>query len=450
MPTNLDIIFMAAKFFIRSVKKNGEATLFVRVQIKDRQIDIRLSTGLTVDAAEWRKSQTSRNTWESYREKESSMFLIIDAIKKVVKTLENEEASITSDLLKRRIYEIVNAEEISAEKERREIEAKEEEERNRISFNNFVANYIEECATGVRKKENSTMNVAPSTVKSYRGFFAQLKAYQESSDVVIDFADITVEFYEGFKKFMVDKNYSPNTIARMVKICKRMCYAAERAKLFDAKDIRMNVKAKSREVDNIYLSEERVQELYNLDLSQHKAWERVRDVFVVGCLTGQRVSDYKRINKNMIVTLSDGNEYIKLKQEKTGKTVFIPLDYRVADILNKYDGTLPKLFDQKINDYIKKVGEMLGWIETVRFEEQRGSEEHTVEHRFCDMIKTHTARRSFATNMYRAGASLGSIMAITGHSSEEQLRIYLKLTDEEKAIAARKEMFLRNSVKTSR
>ena len=104
------------------------------------------------------------------------MFLIIDAIKKVVKTLENEEASITSDLLKRRIYEIVNAEEISAEKERREIEAKEEEERNRISFNNFVANYIEECATGVRKKENSTMNVAPSTVKSYRGFFCSTKS----------------------------------------------------------------------------------------------------------------------------------------------------------------------------------------------------------------------------------------------------------------------------------
>ena len=441
---------MAASFFIRSVKKNGEATLFVRVQIKDRQIDIRLSTGLTVDAAEWRKAQTSAKAQQSYRRIESSMFSKIDAISKVIVTLENEEISLTSDLLKRRIYEIVNAEEISAEKERREIEAREEEERNRITFNNFVARYIEECATGVRKKENSTMNVAPGTVKSYRGFFAQLKAYQECRDTVVDFADITVEFYEDFKKFMLDKNYSPNTIARMVKICKLMCYAAERVKLFDAKDIRVNVKAKSREVDNIYLSEERVQELYSLDLSQHKAWERVRDVFVVGCLTGQRVSDYKRINKDMIVKLSDGNEYIKLKQEKTDKTVFIPLDYRVVDILDKYGGTLPKLFDQKINDYIKKVGEMLDWTETVRFEEQRGSKEYTVEHRFCDMIKTHTARRSFATSMYRAGASLGSIMAITGHGSEEQLRIYLKLTDEEKAIAARKELYFRNSIKTLR
>ena len=151
------------------------------------------------------------------------------------------------------------------------------------------------------------------------------------------------------------------------------------------------------------------------------------------------------VNKSMIVELTDGNKYIKLKQEKTRKIVFIPLDYRVEAILEKYNGVLPKLFDQKINDYIKKVGEMLGWTEIVELDEQRGSMEYTAKRRFCDLIKTHTARRSFATNMYRAGASLSSIMAITGHGSEEQLRVYLKLTDEEKAIEARKEMYFRNN-----
>lgn len=88
---------------------------------------------------------------------------------------------------------------------------------------------------------------------------------------------------------------------------------------------------------------------------------------------------------------------------------------------------------------------MLGWTEIVEMDEQRGSMEYTAKRRFCDLIKTHTARRSFATNMYRAGASLSSIMAITGHSSEEQLRVYLKLTDEEKAIEARKEMYFRGN-----
>ena len=44
------------------------------------------------------------------------------------------------------------------------------------------------------------------------------------------------------------------------------------------------------------LTEERIQELYEYDLSNRPAWEKIKDVFVVGCLTGQRVSDYKRIN----------------------------------------------------------------------------------------------------------------------------------------------------------
>lgn len=436
---------MAAKFFIRTIKKNGYATLFVRIQDPDKGLNIRLSTGLVVNSDAWKKSETSANAKEKYRRTEQSMFDKLDEISKVVETLEKENIPLTSALIKQRVYEIVNAEQIAAEKQRQEEEKKKKQEQERITFNDFIAQYIEECATGGRKKKDSTLNVAPGTVKSFRGFFAQLKAYQEDRHVIIDFPDITVAFYEDFKSFMLDKQYSPNTIARMTKILKTMCYAAERVKLFDAKDIRTSVLAHPKDVDNIYLSDERIQELYALDLSAHEAWEKVRDVFVVGCLTGQRVSDYKRINKSMIVELTDGNKYIKLRQEKTRKVVFIPLDYRVEAILDKYNGILPKLFDQKINDYIKKVGEMLGWTEIVEMDEQRGSMEYTAKRRFCDLIKTHTARRSFATNMYRAGASLSNIMAITGHGSEEQLRVYLKLTDEEKAIEARKEMYFRSN-----
>ncbi|KAB5286527.1 tyrosine-type recombinase/integrase, partial [Bacteroides stercoris] len=59
--------------------------------------------------------------------------------------------------------------------------------------------------------------------------------------------------------------------------------------------------------------------------------------------------------------------------------------------------------------------------------------------RFCDMLLSHTARRSFATNAYKAGVPLPSIQAITGHSSEAQLRRYLKLDAEEKAVIALKD-----------
>ena len=258
---------------------------------------------------------------------------------------------------------------------------------------------------------------------------------------IVDFPDLTLGFYNDFRQFLIDKSYSPNTIARMIKICKTICYAAEQLKLMDAGNIRSGFEVIYKDVDNVYLTEERIQELYDYDLSDRPAWEKVKDVFVVGCLTGQRVSDYKRISAKMIVTLTDGNRYIKLKQEKTGNIVYILLDYRVEAILNKYNGELPKVYDQKINDRIKEIGEALGWTEIVELDEQRGAMEYTAKKRFCDLLKTHTCRRSLATNMYKAGCSLSSIMAITGHSSEQQLKTYLKLDESEKGMLAAKENY---------
>lgn len=436
---------MKARFFIRTIKANGEAPLYVRVRSDVKGIDIKQSTGLTVDARAWKKSLKSAKAKEDYQRAEGSLHSKMTLISEMVETLDEEGLDITADMLKERIFEIVNANQIAAEKERQKLEAQLLAEQQKESFNEFVLRYIRECETGERLKEGTTKRIALGTIRSYRGFYAQLEAYQRNRHIIIDFPDVTVAFYEDFKRFLLDKQYSPNTIARMIKICKSMCYAAERMKLFDAKEIRGSVKAIPKDVDNIYLTEERIQELYEADLSSNPAWDKVRDVFVVGCLSGQRVSDYKLINKKMIVTLSDGQRYLKIRQKKTGKIVYPPLDYRIENILNKYGGVLPKVFDQKINDYIKKIGEMLGWTEIVEMDEQRGSMEYTAKRRFCDMIKTHTARRSFATNMYRTGASLSSIMAITGHSSEAQLRVYLKLSEEEKAVEASKEKFFQKN-----
>ena len=164
--------------------------------------------------------------------------------------------------------------------------------------------------------------------------------------------------------------------------------------------------------------------------------EVAKDVFVVGCLTGQRVSDYKRINSDMIETLRDGRKYIHLEQEKTGKDVFLPYDERVTEILTKYDGKFPKVYDQHLNERIKIVGRLLGWTENAGIMEHRGTMEVMSKKKFYECIKTHTARRTFATNAYKAGVSLSSIMAVTGHSSEQMLRRYLKLDSKERAIMA--------------
>lgn len=339
---------MAVSFFIRN-KKVKIATLFARIRSKAKDIDIKASTLLEVDVSAWEKSQESAIKRKNYRNDKNNkeFFDKLDLIEKTLNSILDSDTNVTNELVNKRIYEIVYAEQIAAEKERAKAEAKALEEEQATNFNDFITQFIHECETGKRKKKGGTTNISPGTVKSYKGFQAQFKEYQSARLRVIDFSDLTLDFYNDFRLFLTDKEYSPNTIARMVKICKTICYAAEQLKLMDATNVRVGFDVIYKDVDNVYLTEERIQELYEYNLSNRPAWEKIKDVFVVGCLTGQRVSDYKRINSKMIVTLTDGNKYIKLKQEKTGNIVYIPLDYRVAAILDKYNGTLPKVYDQK-------------------------------------------------------------------------------------------------------
>ena len=225
------------------------------------------------------------------------------------------------------------------------------------------------------------------------------------------------------------------------------------------------------EVDNVVLSEEQLNQLYHLDIRTYQqtvdildtldidkeergslqhALKRelyrnslmdARDIFLVGCLTGQRVSDYKRINMGMVERLDDGNLFIHLQQQKTKKDIYIPMDERVNAILKKHGGSLPKIYDQHLNERIKVCGLLCGWIYDSGIKEHRGTMTYKTGKRFCDCIMTHTARRTFATNAYRKKISLGAIMKITGHSSEAQLRNYLKLKDKEKAQEAATEFF---------
>ncbi|MFO7852017.1 MAG: hypothetical protein ACQERS_11285 [Bacteroidota bacterium] len=51
----------------------------------------------------------------------------------------------------------------------------------------------------------------------------------------------------------------------------------------------------------------------------------------------------------------------------------------------------------------------------------------------CDLIKTHTARRTGCTNMYLAGIKPIDIMKISGHKTEREFLAYIKTGKEETA-----------------
>ena len=105
----------------------------------------------------------------------------------------------------------------------------------------------------------------------------------------------------------------------------------------DAKKAEYFIKRKVDEQEKsteIYLTAEEVNALYNMKLTGLQ--EQCRDMFIVGCCTCQRVSDYTSLSEDNFTTTAKGTPVVRLKQKKTGKVVTIPiLDGKLKAIAEK-------------------------------------------------------------------------------------------------------------------
>ena len=480
------LIFMVS--IIARGSRDGTVNLYARIY-KRTVINNAVALGITVSESDWnliesmlKRATEAQKSGETITFRDSLATRLWDVRTGLEALLES--GTITPNAAREYVNKHLHIEKrVAIERIEEEAQAKEEASK-RVTLMQWIKDYIDECESGERLKQKSARTITPGTIKTYKGTLAQLEAYQTKRHKVIDFDDITMDFYDDWRKFFLEKKdargdarpYSPNTIGKHIKNLKIFLYAAKDMKLTTRDDFESaRFSADSKDVENVYLTDERVQQMYETDFEDARTIERLmalapndeerdvmkdqltrrtpkllneaKDIFTVGCLTGQRVSDYKRINEEMFRTLSDGKEYIYLQQTKTQKWIYIPLDVRVRAILAKYGGKLPHIYDQDLNERVKVIGRLLGWRENGGIMELHGTMEVPTQKKFYELIKTHTARRTFATNAYKRKISLSSIMIITGHSTEAMLRKYLKLDNVEKAMMAAAEFEKAKEVK---
>lgn len=145
---------------------------------------------------------------------------------------------------------------------------------------------------------------------------------------------------------------------------------------------------------------------------KRKSKERIRDLFVIGCFTALRYSDYSTLtNQNMI------NGFIVKRTKKTNVDVKVPAHDYVKEIFEKYGGDIPcRLSIQHFNKYLKLVMREIGLDDKITYSYTRGGKLQTVTKEKWELISSHTARRSAATNMYLTGRMKTlEIMRLTGH-----------------------------------
>ncbi|SEQ02745.1 Site-specific recombinase XerD [Hyunsoonleella jejuensis] len=347
---------------------------------------------------------------------------ITRTLKEFVEDCDSNQIPLTNFIMKACLDDFRNEEE----------EVQEEKEEEITTLISYIEKYIKQKEKELPKTVKGYRN---NTIKSYEQTLGHLKDYEEEYSCVLDF-DLDNEFYSDFIEFMNSRtyqfkkkekrHYSLNTIGKQIKNLKVFMGAAL------IEEYHTNLKYKRFKVQTeittaIFLEIAELKSMYELDLSESPHLELARDVFIIGCEVGQRISDYHNLREQEIVN-HESERYIKIKQEKTKKEVLCKITPVIETIMNqRYGGILPsKITEQKLNDYIKIVGEKAEINSQIKVEITRGGKRkvnHIPKHQ---LIQGHSARRTFCTLKYKAGVPVHSILELSGHSTLKEFMKYIR------------------------
>jgi integrase len=296
------------------------------------------------------------------------------------------------------------------------------------TFHGFFKDFLKHSSSKVNPKTGKP--VVYTTQRKYYQCYNELLEYEKKYQTTLTWEKIDLDFYHNFVELLQEKGQAVNNIGKHIKTLKTVLNEATDKgvnKSFAYKSSRF--KALTENSEAIYLNEDELQAIAETDFSKHPKLERVRDLFLVGCWTGLRFQNYTSLTPEDI----KGN-MIDVLQFKTLEKVVIPLHPIVEIMLNKYSGTLPKApSNQKFNDYIKEVVKVAGISNPVSKAITKGGTRQTGMYKKFQLVSSHTARRSFATNLYKSGFPSLSIMKITGHKTEQAFMKYIKVTPDEHA-----------------
>jgi len=295
------------------------------------------------------------------------------------------------------------------------------------------------------KRRDADPNFADSTIKVYKRFRKHWSRFCRGKfkGKRFEFDELTISVLEAFKNYLTNhnRNYSDNLIDKMIRTGKVILNDATERGYNSNMDYKSRIFSHSpKPGDNIYLTKSELEKIEELDLSEHAQMEMHRDLFIIGAYTGLRYSDFSRIGKDNITNVPNKNDLpvrvIKIFMKKVNSYVYIPIHPTVERLLKYHDYNLKqyKITNAVMNRHLKTIGEKAGLDEGITKVTYRNQKGVKTKHKKYELITTHTARRSFATNAYKAGIPAISIMKITGHKTNSSFMKYICIDEEENAL----------------
>lgn len=243
-------------------------------------------------------------------------------------------------------------------------------------------------------------------------FDYRLKKWMNFIDKDLSWGDITDSLINDYHTYLETEDVANSTIRSYLQGLKKSLDDAKlRGYRIASSNYASLCKASASTSISIFLTMSELRLIEEVELPEK--WDAVRVKFLIGAYTGARYSDFSKLTT---ADISSGE--LRYVAEKTGALSYVPVHSKLPELLAKYSDSVS---NAQMNIILPKIGEKAG-INTV-VTVMRGDEKETGEK--WNYIKSHTARRTFATNLYISGCNILDVSRMLGHASVVTTQKYI-------------------------
>lgn len=267
---------------------------------------------------------------------------------------------------------------------------------------------------------NNIFSYKPSTQKTVKQSLGVFQGFLKDAGLHgLERQLLTPDIITGFERYLQEtKKLSNSTHGRVMKHLRWFLKTLD----YDVRSIAIRTHKK----EIIALTWEELILLENVDVSFSKEKQKSKDMFLLGCYTGLRISDLKRLNETRII-----DNRICMTLQKNKKEVTIPLRGEARRILERYNMAAPKISEQHLNKEIKNVCKAANIIKVVTARTNKAGLDVEAQVPKHDLITSHTASKTFITLAHaRFGLDPAEIAAIVGKDLKTLLNHYFQLPKE--------------------
>lgn len=292
----------------------------------------------------------------------------------------------------------------------------------RHSLIEYTERFIDEAQKGVH-------GLAKNTIKGYNSLLARLRQFaatRPGADIFFD--EVNKSWEAEYTLFLCEEcGVKLVTVGRHMKNLKRVMAVAGEIGLHNNTEYPKFKTYSTRTSDKIYLNEQEIESIAALNLSAQPHLERERGRFLVAYFFILRFSDVKGISPKSFFE-DQGKKYFRVVAQKTKNEAILPVKPTALQLLEKYEYNFSWGTNQQANRFLKVIAAMAGINDILDTEPPVMKSQ---------LVTTHTARRSAATNLRLQGASLKTIADLGGWKDVHSLQLYLRASGLDSARLAR-------------